>query len=153
MNARVDKGKRWFKVILWLLLVSAAVKIVFALGHPKPGEKLAEAVILFLSGTIFFGGFAFFLGWLTGKQNGLSANDDSSDSFQNHPQAPVVVEADSLKEFNEDGAYAQAFKELESGDVEPAVWSRAFSETDGTESRARALYIKLRVDRLRKAVN
>ena len=38
--------------------------------------------------------------------------------------------------------------ELESGKTQLGLWTRAFSEADGDDNRARAIYVRLRVERL-----
>jgi len=65
------------------------------------------------------------------------------------PSSPDEVQT-SAQSFDEDGAYSQALKEVQAGTVEQTVWSRAFAEADGIEAKTRALYIKLRVERMRK---
>lgn len=36
MNSRVEKGKRWFKWVMMLVLITSAVKVLFAFGYaPK----------------------------------------------------------------------------------------------------------------------
>lgn len=56
--------------------------------------------------------------------------------------------------FDEDIAYAQAHQEALSGaaGAKPGLWARAFSEAEGVESKAVALYIKLRVESLKQEV-
>ncbi len=43
-------------------------------------------------------------------------------------------------------AYAAAFAELEEGRVDKGAWARAFAESGGDESKAKALYIKARAE-------
>lgn len=43
-------------------------------------------------------------------------------------------------------AYAAAFAELEEGRVDKGAWARAFAESGGDESKAKAQYIKARVE-------
>ena len=45
--------------------------------------------------------------------------------------------------------YGQVAKELSSGFLEPAAWTEALAKSGGEENRAKALYIKLRVKRLK----
>jgi len=69
VSARVNKGMRWFKGVFWFVLIFFGVKALVAFGQPNSGNKLALAVLGFVGGTILFGGVAFFLGWLTGKED------------------------------------------------------------------------------------
>ena len=58
------------------------------------------------------------------------------------------VEKSRSKELSHDWAYEQATTELENVSTDKAVWARAFAECDGDEGRAKAAYIKRRVERL-----
>jgi hypothetical protein len=52
----------------------------------------------------------------------------------------------------EEKLYEIAGGELASKDVNRGIWSKAFSEALGEEAKTRAIYIKLRVDALRREV-
>jgi hypothetical protein len=78
MGAKVEKGKRWFKFVLLMLGIMAGIKALFALSHPSAANKLAEALIQFIGGTIVFGGLGFILGWLAGKDDPSTADSASS---------------------------------------------------------------------------
>ena len=52
------------------------------------------------------------------------------------------------KELSQDWAYEKATTELENGSPDKAVWARVFADSDGDDRRAKAAYIKRRVDRL-----
>lgn len=155
MSARVEKGKRWFKFVLLMVGITAGIKALFALGYPNTGNKLALAFLQFVGGAIIFGVPAFFLGWLAGKEetpnadNALPAAAVEAPAPSDRSSPPQT--SPEPRRFDEDAAYTQALKEVESGTVEQAVWSRAFAEADGMDAKARALYIKLRVERMRKA--
>ncbi len=156
MSARVEKGKRWFKFVLLMVGITAGIKALFALGHPNIGNKLVEALLQFVGGAVIFGGPAFFLGWLAGKEETSKTDNASPPAGQADIQAHGIISSPPQArpqptKFDEDAAYTQALKELESGTVEQAVWSRAFAEAEGMDAKARALYIKLRVERMRKA--
>jgi len=69
VSARVNKGMRWFKSVFWFVLIFFGVKALVAFGQPNSGNKLAMASLQFVFGPILFGGVAFFLGWLTGKED------------------------------------------------------------------------------------
>ena len=69
---------------------------------------------------------------------------------------PVACDKDegivSIKEnttaMNADAFYDVVAKELETDNLIPGVWTRAFAEVDGDENRAKAIYIKRRVAQL-----
>jgi hypothetical protein len=54
----------------------------------------------------------------------------------------------SLTTMSDDAFYDEVAKEIETNKLVPGVWTRAFAEADGDESRAKAIYIKLRVAQL-----
>lgn len=156
MSARVEKGKRWFKFVLLMVGITAGIKALFALGHPNTGNKLAEAFVQFMGGAIIFGAPAFFLGWLAGKEEAPKTADASpatrpESTAHRDVASPSQTPSPGPKAFDEDAAYAQALTEVQSGNVEQAIWSRAFADADGMDTKARALYIRLRVERMRKA--
>jgi len=47
--------------------------------------------------------------------------------------------------FRSSGFYDQVAEEIESDNLIPGLWTRAFAEADGDKNRAKAIYIKLRV--------
>jgi len=157
MSARVEKGKRWFKFVLLMVGITAGIKALFALGHPNMGNKLAEAFVQFIGGAVIFGGPAFVLGWLAGKEDAAKPDNSNTEATVTSAAASddlsvaAAPERVEVRHFDEDAAYSQALKEIESGAVEQAIWSRAFAEAEGVDTKARALYIKLRVERMRRA--
>lgn len=52
---------------------------------------------------------------------------------------------------DDSGLYYTAFQEVESGDVDEALWAKAITLAEGDVDSARYKYIKLRVERLRPA--
>ena len=49
---------------------------------------------------------------------------------------------------NDDAFYAQVAAEIQAEQLEPGLWTRAFSETNGDVNKAKALYIRYRVAQL-----
>ena len=47
---------------------------------------------------------------------------------------------------DEEKFYELAYDEIESGDLKKGLWAKAFSEAEGDEEKAKALYIKYRFD-------
>jgi hypothetical protein len=74
MSPRTAKGWRWFKWVMMMLAIAAVVKGLFWVGNPKFPDKLAEAILLLIGGTVIWGGLAFLLGWATGKSEGCKTN-------------------------------------------------------------------------------
>jgi hypothetical protein len=68
-SSRMETGKRWLGHVMLVLVVVTVVKILFMLGHPNWGGKLAETLIVLIAGTVFLGGPAFLLGWLVGGRS------------------------------------------------------------------------------------
>lgn len=54
---------------------------------------------------------------------------------------------------DEDSVYEQAYEELESESVKKSTWAKAFAEAEGDENKARAFYIKNRVESLKKEMS
>ena len=50
---------------------------------------------------------------------------------------------------DDEAFYSQVAQELQQRGPAPGLWAKAFAESDGGESRARALYLRLRVAQLR----
>ncbi len=55
---------------------------------------------------------------------------------------------ETLTTVNDDVFYDEVAKEMETNNLLPGVWTRAFAEADGDENRAKAIYIKRRVAQL-----
>ena len=49
----------------------------------------------------------------------------------------------------EEALYAMAMEEVTSGDLKPGLWAKAFADSEGSEARAKALYLKLRVQTMK----
>lgn len=58
------------------------------------------------------------------------------------------LKAAELRQFEEQ-LFALVALEVETNDIRPGLWAKAFSEADGDESRTRAGYLKLRVQSLK----
>jgi hypothetical protein len=62
------------------------------------------------------------------------------------PSANVAT----LSEADEDALFAQVAKEINSKNIDEALWTKAFSIENGDAHKTKAHYIRLRVERLRK---
>lgn len=65
-DPRFEKGKRWFWNVMWCALCLLAFRILFTLGSPGWGPRVAEALIGVIGAGLFLGLVAFALGWLSG---------------------------------------------------------------------------------------
>lgn len=85
--------------------------------------------------------FNIYLGLVLLFQKGSSeSNRFGPDPTGGSPSSPTAV----LKP--DDGVlYGQAYEELEDGSMDKTVWAKAFTDENGNEARAKALYIKRRV--------
>lgn len=76
---------------------------------------------------------------------------DPSPSPKTTPKQITEIENSSPRQetrVNTDAYYEQALEEIETAHLHKATWAKAFAEESGDEAKAKALYIKLRVERL-----
>lgn len=66
MTNRFEKGVRWFKTVMFYVVIFCALKAVFAFSNPDIGKGLATALVTFLGFCLIVGLPAFVLGYLTG---------------------------------------------------------------------------------------
>lgn len=59
------------------------------------------------------------------------------------------VSACAVNSTSDDAFYQQAYEELENGQMDKALWAKIFSQCGGNENKAKALYIRSRVELLR----
>lgn len=114
------------------------------------GNKVSFLRIIFLRYVPF--GLAFIpnLGKLLNLLDGLFIFRADRRCIHDLIAGTVVVDATRGSDFTVDSShdsdfYDQVAEEIESDNLIPGVWTRAFAEADGDENRAKALYIKLRV--------
>jgi len=53
-------------------------------------------------------------------------------------------------EINEDDFYEQAWSEVEESKQIKSIWAKAFTQSEGNSEKTKAIYMKLRVDSLKK---
>jgi hypothetical protein len=68
-------------------------------------------------------------------------------AFTTQPAQPATREIPELENI-EDRIYAQVGEELESGNTDKGIWTKAFAQAGGDDKQTRVLYIKLRVEKL-----
>ena len=59
-------------------------------------------------------------------------------------------EIDEINEEIDDEFYLQASKEIEDKDINDGTWARAFANSEGSEEKTKALYIKYRAKKLKE---
>lgn len=60
----------------------------------------------------------------------------------------VRLKAAEMRQF-EEKLFEVVAKEVEQNDIRPGLWAKAFAESDGDGTKARAAYLKLRVQSLK----
>ena len=78
----------------------------------------------------------------------LGASIQTSEGDTHEKRQDVSEAVPEITHEVESEFYAQAFKEIENGKTSTSEWARAFSEVEGDEKKAQALYIKIRVKSL-----
>ena len=89
----------------------------------------------------------------------IKVRPQSSGGYAAEASAPIAAvagraemkmssEKENSTAMNDDAFYDEVAKEIETNNLVPGVWTRAFAEADGDENRAKAIYIKLRVAKL-----
>ena len=73
----------------------------------------------------------------TGKQPSTKADNRENETIAGESVSDI-----------EDRAFAQAATELETNQRDTGVWARAYSDAEGDENRAKALYIRYRAQRI-----
>lgn len=135
----------------WAVLLIAPIPLGFVYGFTgisgADGAKIVGVVYLIIYlvyiGVLLFWPSAFPKETveIVTADKGLSATTEIRES--------KVTMAPSASDI-EDRAFAQAASELDTTQRDDGVWARAYSDAEGNESRARALYIRYRVERIRK---
>lgn len=74
------------------------------------------------------------------------AQEASFKQFMKSPEGLALIEK------MEDGLYETVAFEIANREMDPGLWARALSDSEGDEKKTQAAYIKLRVDRMKKAV-
>lgn len=79
MSPRTAKGLKWFKWVAWVAAIgfSAMAATAIFMGHPSQPPHIhaintvAAKLVGFIGATIFWGGIAFAIGWLTGGEKSV----------------------------------------------------------------------------------
>jgi len=137
-SARREKGWRWFKLVAYMMLVVFGIKFIFALIGNDSLNRAVLAILGAVVGTIFFGGIAYFLGWLTGERK-----RQGTPPIMSPPVASTAADASAV-----DAIYEAIDEELKTDNLDRATWTRAQGDAEGNAERTKALYIKYRAQRL-----
>ena len=142
----------WVTVLIAPLPLGIVLGVVMTLS----GSGIADSIYAKTVGIAYMIVYLLFLGvllfWpsafpktmkgeaITGKRLDTEAANRKNESFADKSVSDI-----------EDRAFAQAAAELETDQREPGVWARAYSDAEGDENRAKAFYIRYRVQRISKS--
>jgi uncharacterized membrane protein YhaH (DUF805 family)/type II secretory pathway pseudopilin PulG len=104
---------------------------------------------LWLLGLIPLVNFCFGIYLLFGK--GTDGSNDYGAPPEKLLKKNRIGPSSVVHQSDENNLYQQIYEELENGQVNKALWARVFTESEGDESKAKALYIKSRVTHIRSA--
>lgn len=127
MSPRVSRGIQWMKwgvVTVAVLLVSKW--LVMGSGGASSKDIFLTLITQGLAASLFIPLPAFLLGWMTASTTA--------------PKPNPLGNADAL--------FTQVAKELATGVRDEGLWVKAFALENGDDSKAKAHYIRLRVERL-----
>ena len=130
--------------ILTAILVSLLIGGMYAYQDAQKNELPYQSHPVVAILTDFFCGslvgliFYFGSGWLAGrKKRKINQATNSHPIYENKPS-----------NVRDDKFYDEVARELQEKSIIPGLWTKAFAEMDGDEAKARALYIRYRVQQL-----
>lgn len=109
-------------------------------------DKLVSILVLALTVVISVMILEFIVRKLRGAASKVSKNQDVIISEARRAVEVVAALGDNR---SDDRFYAMALSEVDSDAKDPSVWGRAFVDASGDEAKAKALYIKYRVKRMK----
>ena len=129
MDPRVRRGKQWLKWGAAAVAILLSSKwLVMALGGSPSKDIFLALVTQGLGASMFILLPAFVIGWLTAPKE---------------PPEPG-------QEVDTDDVFAQVAKELAAGVRDEGLWVKAFALENGDDAKAKAHYIRLRVEKLQQ---
>lgn len=141
----------WWGVILLIPLLIGVIGSIS--GSPAPDSKLDVVVkggvyLYMVVYILYIGALLFIPSKATRviKTKEINAPGPLLESREAHS---ATTSAESNLDV-EDRAFAQAADELANNQQNAAIWARAFADAEGDESKAKALYIRYRVQRITK---
>ena len=152
VSTKVERGRQFAALPVFITTMGTLFR--YPMPPPKGGN---EAIASWIAGSIGIGSLAFLTGvafqimagWVIFAKN-------------NAPQVIKAVKAksaESARQFNEniqhdreneERLYDIVAQELKIARINAGLWTKAFAEANGNEQLAKAKYIKLRVDQLKK---
>ena len=112
--------------------IARIIGVVF-LNHSDK-ESLREIIINVLLLGVIFGFTGFILGWLYGKFF----------KFKTEPKSTSTI----VVKHDDESLYETVANEIEAGDIQKGLWTKAFAQSGGNEAQTKALYIQTRVEQL-----
>ena len=130
--------------ILTTILVSLTLGGMFAYQDAQKNELSYQSHPVVCIATDFFCGtlagliFYFGSGWLARRKE-----RKTNQATNSHP-----IGVNKPSNFVDDKFYDRVAQELQEKPMVPGLWTKAFAEMDGDDAKARALYIRYRVQQL-----
>lgn len=136
----LELGRRW---LAWF----AVLCVVGAINSPQHAiEERIYHALLFVPGLlILVGPVVFFVGWLYGKYFWFVAQKNSMNATPINFLTPDSNLPTTLDTGFDEKIYAQVARELERGEKDIGLWTKAEVQADGDDKQTRLLYIKFKV--------
>ena len=120
----------WFGGFGGAVYFSRAVGVIFFnLNYTESLQELIAGCLLL---TITGGVLGFILGWLYGKIFKFKAEQRSTNKIEDQQ--------------DDESLYEVVANEIEAGDIQKGLWTKAFAQCNGNEAQTKALYIRMRVE-------
>jgi formylglycine-generating enzyme required for sulfatase activity/uncharacterized membrane protein YhaH (DUF805 family) len=128
--------------LVWMLAVG-----ISAFPTIKRLHDLNKSGWLWLLGLIplvnvFFGIYLLF-------SKGTEDSNDYGEPPENLLKKIRIGSPSTVSRSDDDALYQKAYEELENGQIEKALWAKIFTQCGGNENKAKAVYIRNRVEHLK----
>ncbi len=125
---------RWIIALIgWIVLL-----MIFGIWRSLDKEMGTSAIIGGIRGAILGGGIYFLYHWAKDNPQKHTRRDNSAEAGLPQQGNPI----------NLDNYYKIVAEELQSKKIEAGLLAQAIAEGNGDKNKARAIYIKLRIDEL-----
>lgn len=144
----VELGRRW---LAWfaILCVFGAIN-----SHQHEIEERIYHALLFVPVIVLlFGPVVFFIGWLYGKYFRFVISKKSVNVIPPNFLMPDSYLPTDLEIDFDEKIYAQVAHELERGEKDLGLWTKAEVQTNGDDKQTRLLYIKFRAKQHYKEIS
>lgn len=148
----IKRSVWWATVLIAPLLLGIVLGVVIGLS----GTGITNSIYVKTVGIVYMVVYLLFLGvllfWpsafpkamkiaaMTGKQPSTVVDNRENETIAGESESDI-----------EDRAFAQAAAELETNQRDTGVWACAFSDAEGDENRAKALYMRYRAKRINRS--